>query len=246
MSSATVASIVLFAALILVLVLAPAASAVLARFAKPGQRAKHARYARSMLILWAMTWLAIYALRLWGQTPADVGWRAPTEPAAAYLVVLAFIGLLAAAALRAQRAGDPMYSDRIRLIAPLTPADWFWYVPVALTAGICEEFLYRGYALHVVADLTHNLWIGVIVSTAAFGLAHAYQGARGVIGTTIFGLFFALVIAVWGSLWPCMIGHALQDLIGGWLVYRRLGAHVEQPPGDAPQTAAAADVLPPN
>ncbi|MBV8170988.1 MAG: hypothetical protein JO219_03555, partial [Candidatus Eremiobacteraeota bacterium] len=154
MRTMSLATIVLFAALAIVLVLAPAASAMLARFAKPGQRAKHARYARSMLILWAMTWLAIYALRLWGQGPADVGWRPATDPLS-YFLVAGFVGGLAIAAYRAQRSYEPLYSERIRLIAPLAPADWLWYVPVAFTAGICEEFLYRGYALHVVAKVAH-------------------------------------------------------------------------------------------
>jgi hypothetical protein len=51
-----------------------------------------------------------------------------------------------------------------------------------------------------------------------------------VIGTAIFGLFFAMIVVVWGSIWPCIIGHALQDLIGGFIVSRRLAAVPEPPP----------------
>ena len=234
-------SALLFIALALILVVAPLASALLAKRAKQGEQARHARYARSMLILWGMTWLAIYALSLWGQRPADVGFAPPTDPLFAYGVVFAVIALIAVASLRRTRLPGGDYSERIRLIAPMTVADWLWFVPVALSAGLCEEFLYRGYALHVVAQFTHDVWIGVVVSTAAFGLAHFYQGWRGVIGTAIFGLFFALVVVVSGSLWPCMIGHALQDLIGGAVVSRRL-RELPPPAPSAPPDAPAESV----
>jgi len=238
MHVASLPSIVIFFALALIVVVAPLASALLARRARSGERARHARYARSLLILWSMTWLSIYALSLWGQRPADVGWLPPSNPVYPYLLVFVFIGILALLGARAARSVDQSYAQRIRLIAPATPNDWLWYVPVALTAGICEEFLYRGYALHVVAALTHSVTAGVVVSTAAFGIAHMYQGRRGVIGTTVFGLVFAFVVVVWGSLWPCMIAHALQDLIGGALVSRRL-ASMPESSGDAPLPAEA-------
>jgi membrane protease YdiL (CAAX protease family) len=216
---------VLFLALAIILVIAPLASALLAkRGAQAGACAKHARYARTLLLLWSIAALALWALRLHGQGPADVGFVPPREPVAAYLTVLAFVSGLTLLGLMSSRSVDQAYAERIRRIAPLTPSDWVWYVPLALSAGLCEEFLYRGYALTVLSTLTGSLAVGVIVSTAAFGLAHAYQGRRGVIGTTIFGFFFALVFVYWGSLWPCIAGHALQDLIGGALVARRLAA----------------------
>jgi membrane protease YdiL (CAAX protease family) len=215
---------VLLCALALILVVAPLVSALLSKRAKTTPGAKHARYARSLLILWAMTWLALYALRLHGEGPEDVGWIPPNVPIYPYVLVLVFVGMLGAAGALSRRPTNPDYAERIRRIAPFTTADWLWYVPLALSAGICEEFLYRGYALHIVAALTHSVALGVVLSTAAFGLAHAYQGWRGVVGTTLFGLFFALIVVFFGSLWPCMLGHALQDLIGGFIVSRRLAA----------------------
>ena len=213
---------VLFTALALILVIAPLVSALLARrpVALSG-RGKHARYARTMLILWSLTSLALYALRLHGQGPADAGFVAPRDPVIPYVFVLALISILALAGLR-NRPIDPAYLERIRRIAPQTRADWYWYVPVAITAGVCEEFLYRGYAITVLSALTGSVAIAVVISTAAFGLAHAYQGWRGVLGTSIFGLYFALVFVVWGSLWPCIAGHVLQDLVGGVFASRRL------------------------
>src|ERR1700687_719295 len=88
--------LVLIVALAVILIVAPLLSALAARRAiRANARAKHARYARSMLILWTITALAIYALRLHGQAPADVGLVPPREPIPAYLAALAIVGFLA-------------------------------------------------------------------------------------------------------------------------------------------------------
>ena len=238
----------LFLALAVILVVAPLVSALLAkRTVVLTPRGKHARYARTLFILWSITALALYALRLHGQSLADIGFVPPREPAAEpYIFVLVLVAFIALAGLRA-RPVDPEYLDRMRRIAPLSAADWAWFVPLAFSAGLCEEFLYRGYAITVLATMTGSVAFGVVISTAAFGLAHAYQGRRGVLGTTIFGLYFALVFVVWGSLWPCIVGHVLQDLVGGMMVSRRIAALPPATPSEsvAALESAAQELAPP-
>ena len=226
----------LLISLLVILVIAPLTSALAARRAIPEGRAKHARYARTMLILWSITALALYALRLRGQTAADVGLVAPQLPWAASGLALAMVASTAFSTLR--RAPDPRfanYYERVRRVIPLTPADWAWFVPVAISAGICEEFLYRGYALRTIERLSGQLWLGVLLSTAAFGLAHAYQGWRGVVGTSVLGLFFSFVYLATGSLYPCMLAHVVQDFIGGASLSRKLARNAA---AAAEQTAA--------
>jgi len=233
---------VLFLALAVILVVAPLISALLAkRTVVVTPRGKRARYARTLLILWSIAALALYALRLHGQGLADVGFVPPREPAAEpYIFVLVLVAFIALAGLRA-RPVNPEYLERMRRIAPMSAADWAWFVPVAFSAGLCEEFLYRGYAITVLTAMTGSIVAAVVVSTAAFGLAHAYQGRPGVLGTTIFGLYFALVFVFWGSLWPCIVGHVLQDLVGGVMISRRIAALPAATPPESvgPQEAAA-------
>jgi membrane protease YdiL (CAAX protease family) len=88
------------------------------------------------------------------------------------------------------------------------------FIGVALTAGICEEILYRGFGIYFVHWAFPNLSLAVpvVLTSIAFGAAHAYQGWIGVIATTTAGLFFGLLLALTGTLFVPMIIHALMDL----------------------------------
>jgi len=52
----------------------------------------------------------------------------------------------------------------------------------------------------------------LILSSCVFGFAHLYQGAAGIVQTTILGAIFGLIFIVTGSLLLPMILHALIDL----------------------------------
>jgi membrane protease YdiL (CAAX protease family) len=217
-------SIAVIAVLALLVIFVPALGALVAarnRDIHDTPVRRRLRYARTMLVLWTMTALAIYALSLHGQTVMDVGFRAPDS------AVWYFVGpALVAALLTFSGAGrgdiSESYARAVRIVVPRDASDWGWFVPVAATAALCEEFLYRGYALMQVAALTGNIAAGAVVSSIAFGLGHAYQGRIGMAGTALTGLFYAALFVVSGSLWPCMIAHFLQDLIGAALLARRL------------------------
>ncbi|MBL8514270.1 MAG: CPBP family intramembrane metalloprotease, partial [Betaproteobacteria bacterium] len=60
-------------------------------------------------------------------------------------------------------------------------------------------------------------WGGVLLSSAIFGIAHAYQGRTGVLRTAIVGLMVAVLFVVSGSLWLAIVLHTAVDLYGGAL-----------------------------
>lgn len=96
-------------------------------------------------------------------------------------------------------------------VAPHTRREVLLFVPVAVTAGISEELLYRGYLIWYLAPV-RGVLVAVVLSTLLFGLAHLYQGWRGVLGSTALGLIFGSLYAVSGSLWWVMGLHAVNDL----------------------------------
>lgn len=98
---------------------------------------------------------------------------------------------------------------------------------MAISAGICEELLYRGWLLNLIGASTGSVWIGLLLSSVAFGLGHAYQGPQGILSTGFVGLLLGLIIIFVGSLVPAQIIHAFINLSSG-LMCAYLLAHVNK------------------
>jgi membrane protease YdiL (CAAX protease family) len=102
----------------------------------------------------------------------------------------------------------------VAALLPRTPTERRWFALLAVTAGICEELLYRGFGLAALRWAAPNLGKStlIILTGAAFGLAHLYQGRLGVTVTGILGAYFAWITIATGSLIPVVVLHALLDL----------------------------------
>jgi uncharacterized protein len=109
----------------------------------------------------------------------------------------------------------------IEPMAPHTRQERRTWTFVAITAGCCEEVMFRGFLLAFFAS-----WLGlmaaVAINVAAFGIFHAYYGWKGILKTGAFGLVMALLAPWSGSLIPVIILHAGIDLNSGNLAYRVL------------------------
>ncbi len=103
----------------------------------------------------------------------------------------------------------------VQFILPHGRIEMALWIALSVTAGICEEAIFRGYLQRQFMALTQNPAAGIILSALAFGAAHAYQGFRMVILIAIYGSMFG-VLAYWrGTTRPGMIAHAWQDSLGG-------------------------------
>jgi len=102
----------------------------------------------------------------------------------------------------------------LAFILPITQEERSWFALVSVTAGICEEVLYRGFLIRYLADGPWHagLWIALAVASISFGLAHGYQGLSGIIGTGLVGAVMGVIFLATGSLWLPMALHALVDL----------------------------------
>ena len=113
--------------------------------------------------------------------------------------------------------------------APLLPtsaSELRLFRVLSVTAGICEEILFRGYLLWYLAAGV-GTWPAMLLGAALFGVAHSYQGVKGTLKTGIGGLVLVALYQTTGSLlWPMML-HAAMDLQGGAigsLLHRRRAA----------------------
>lgn len=121
----------------------------------------------------------------------------------------------ARASVRAQITG----SRGVSAIIPKSAGDMRAFAALGITAGICEEVLYRGYLLWYLSALLP--WsAALIAAVAVFGLGHAYQGVRGILLTaTIGGLEMAIYLWT-GSLVAPIVLHVTIDLANGYIGYR--------------------------
>jgi membrane protease YdiL (CAAX protease family) len=89
------------------------------------------------------------------------------------------------------------------------------WIVLSVTAGICEETIFRGYLQGQFMALTKSAPAGILLSAAAFGVAHAYQGFRMVILIGLYGAMFGTLAHWRGSVRPGMIAHAWNDSFNG-------------------------------
>jgi membrane protease YdiL (CAAX protease family) len=151
------------------------------------------------------------------------GWRSWAS-AALVLLPAAYFAYAVAALARSAEARSSVREQfgKLAAILPHTRTEMCWFAGVSLTAGFCEEFLFRGYFLWVLAPWL-GWWGAAALSVLVFATWHAYQGWNGVLRTGIAGAVFTLVVATFDSLWPAIALHALVDLGHGtiaWLALR--------------------------
>jgi len=106
-------------------------------------------------------------------------------------------------------------NEAIRNALPRSPIEVVLWLLLCLTAGFCEETIFRGYLHRQFAALTRSGAGGVVLQGIAFGAGHGYQGWRYMLIISVFGILFGLLAQWRKSLRPGMLAHALQDGVGG-------------------------------
>lgn len=194
-------------------------------------RDRHARlwlYRRLLVLEWGLVALVAGVVAVapevgWGQLGLRLPDRAPGVLAVALGVfVVAFLvlstGVLRTSARRDTPTGA-LGSPAVVALVPRTDVERRWFGLVAVTAGCCEEVLYRGFFLAVVLAFLPGAsdLVLVLLSALAFGLAHAYQRLAGIITTGVLGAILAYLYVGTGTLLAPIVVHAAIDLRILWL-----------------------------
>ena len=116
-----------------------------------------------------------------------------------------------------QRALGPG-PDRIAGLTPTTLGEKIAWVVVAVTAGIVEELVFRGYLQRQFIAWSRSAAAGIVIQAIVFAAAHAYQGIKPTITIAVYALFFGLLAHFRRGLVPGMLAHAATDVIGGLFV----------------------------
>lgn len=115
---------------------------------------------------------------------------------------------------RSESRGERM-RQMAKAILPHSKVELVTFLGLAVTAGVCEEFLYRGFAMAVFLRADLSAAVAVLLSSALFGVAHLYQGRGGLLGTLILGIVFGTLRMWAASLVPPIFCHIAVDLVAG-------------------------------
>jgi uncharacterized protein len=202
--------------------------------ADPG-RARLWLWSGWMIMLWILVaagvalWL--FEARAWEslRLMAPHGWRLWGAIGLVLMLVITY----ARTVVRITRSKRPkrikMGNPHVEKLAPHTRSELGWWVAVSLSAGVCEEFIFRGYLIWVFQPV-FGLWGAAAFSLVVFAAAHAYQGVKGVLATGVVGGLLTLVVLISGSLLPAIALHVLTDIGTGLVAW--LALHKVQGAGD--------------
>lgn len=201
-----------------------------------GTEARVRAYGRIMILEWS---LLAAILGLWaftGRGLPHLGLTFTTHTgawvgAAAAVVVSAFlVGQLIYLGRDRKRLTDLLPTfESLRAMLPSSTRDSRWFMALSVTAGICEEVIYRGFLMAYFAEL--GVVLAVIASSIIFGLGHLYQGVRGFVKISVIGLVAAGLFVLTGSLWAPIVLHIVLDVTSGLLARRVLLASEEEEMG---------------
>jgi hypothetical protein len=113
------------------------------------------------------------------------------------------------------------------LLGPASGVDLLFWALVSLSAGICEEIMFRGYLLRQCIAALRRLSlsqdasaaVAVVLTAAIFGAVHLYEGAGSVLTIGFLGACYAIAALRFGNLRAVIVAHSLQDLIAGIVAY---------------------------
>jgi membrane protease YdiL (CAAX protease family) len=188
-------------------------------------------YASTIAFQWIA--VAIVAWRAWarGMSPAALGLPI-TDPARTVASAIVLTALLFAAQIVGLRQSARLAPEKrgyiqhlVAKILPQTTVERLAFAALAATVGVCEEFLYRGFVFAALSKLIVPGWIlATLGSALLFGLAHLYQGKKGIAATFVAGLLFAGARFFAGNLAPGIVAHTAVDLTAGLLAPKLLRA----------------------
>lgn len=156
-----------------------------------------------------------------GSASAEISWLNPRSRGGMFIGGVTagiFIAILIPAvfALRSEniRAKAARVAHKLSFILPSTGEERGWWWLVCITAGICEEIVYRGFLLHYFHLFPFHLSVvwALVISSLIFGIGHLYQGVTGGISTAGIGFATGLIFLMSGNLLLPIVVHAVMDL----------------------------------
>jgi membrane protease YdiL (CAAX protease family) len=192
-------------------------------------------YVYTMAIQWFFAAVLVF---MWIKTQrsfADLGILAPGGWGfwvGVVVAALAFVALIlqyrSVMGSPEKRAETRKQFESVSAMLPKSRQEMTAFTFLSITAGICEEILYRGFLIWYLSQIS-GIVFAVIVSSMLFGLGHLYQGSKGLLQTAGVGLIMAGLYVLTGSIWIPIFVHAFFDINMGQLAHAVMRADEPEP-----------------
>jgi CAAX protease family protein len=176
-------------------------------------------YLTTIVWEWMLTGYVLWGVRSHGNSLSEVTgakWKSFLDFARDVGIAVAFwfvaLMVLGATAFALHFRGT---KESVGFLAPRGVAQTALWIAVCVTAGFCEETIFRGYLQKQFIAWSGNAAAGLVASAAVFGACHIYQGVQAAIVITVYGLMFGMLAQWRKSLRPGMMTHALHDTVSG-------------------------------
>ncbi|WP_459502674.1 CPBP family intramembrane glutamic endopeptidase [Bacillus sp. C1] len=185
-------------------------------------------YMRTMILMWGLTIIMLVTTYLMGISFTEYGLKLPNvnfesmndlEKIAISVLIGACMSMIIQF-IAMKKSGDFQrhIEKQMSSVSEMLPTNYresLLWILICMTAGITEELLFRSFMMYYLAQLFPWLsTMGVLmVSSIIFGVAHIYQGWKGVVGTMFLGFLLGWLYITIGSIYPSMLLHIIIDLL---------------------------------
>lgn len=176
-------------------------------------------YLRTIVFEWVLLGVVLLGVRLHGSSNQAVlgrRWRSGKEVmrdigiAAAFWIVSTIV-----LSMISLHPHDAPPNPLVQAMLPQGLFESVIWIALSITAGICEEAIYRGYLQRQLMAMTRSAPLGIALSAVAFAFAHSYKGLSGAAGIFVDGLMLGS-LAYWRkTVRPGMMAHAFTDSFAG-------------------------------
>ena len=195
----------------------------------PGSEAAQAAVSHAVIIRgylisiayeWGMAYWAWAGVHWKGGRLSDLtggrwtSWRGVAQDVA---IAIPFWVVWELTAWLAHLAVDRVATPTTRYQPPSGLVEILLWILLSVSAGICEEIVFRGYLQQQFRSVTRSIVAAVILQGTIFGLVHAYQGWKQVMVIVPLGILYGTLVAWRRNLRASTIAHAWSDIFEGWL-----------------------------
>jgi len=163
---------------------------------------------------WASVGLVVLFVRQAGGQLSDVGVKMSASQFAMMLGAFALIGTVLVLWRQSASANHKSRVPEIMLIIlPATLGERVFWMFMCVTAGVCEELVYRGFGICVLRGNGVPIWLAVTLASIAFVLIHGLWGLHKFWFYFVIGLLYSGLFLWLRSLTPGIWIHTLHDMM---------------------------------